>query len=98
MWLFAVSFFEERQKMANKNALIPSETINMITAAAAQKPPVVPGSGGHVSFQKKKLLKNLEINGGARLNSWVDSMRSSSPTHHSLTNDPSSWIVRKPNQ
>ncbi|XP_044470397.1 probable trehalose-phosphate phosphatase J [Mangifera indica] len=95
-----VSFIEERQKMANQNAVVPAETINMITVAAAvspaQKPPVVPGSGGFFPFQKKKLLKNLEINGGARLNSWVDSMRASSPTHPSLTHDQTAWILHHP--
>ncbi|CAN1814866.1 Probable trehalose-phosphate phosphatase J [Linum perenne] len=49
-------------------ARIPESTI--FSAAAVQKPPT--GAGGY----------NLEINGGAaRINSWVDSMRASSPTH-----------------
>ncbi|XP_031282983.1 probable trehalose-phosphate phosphatase J isoform X2 [Pistacia vera] len=93
-----VSFIKEGQRMANQNAVMPAETINMITVAAAvsvaQKPPVVPLIGGYVSLSKKKLLKNLEINGGNRLNSWVDSMRASSPTHPSL--DQSSWILHQP--
>ncbi|XP_027179087.1 probable trehalose-phosphate phosphatase J [Coffea eugenioides] len=42
---------------------------------ASQKPPAVPGT------YMKKLLQNLEINTGAKINSWVDSMRASSPTH-----------------
>ncbi|CAN1343399.1 Probable trehalose-phosphate phosphatase J [Linum perenne] len=53
-------------------ARIPESTI--FSAAAVQKPPT--GAGGYVS------ISNLEINGGAaRINSWVDSMRASSPTH-----------------
>ncbi|CAN1343408.1 Probable trehalose-phosphate phosphatase J [Linum perenne] len=62
-------------------ARIPESTI--FSAAAVQKPPT--GAGGYVSIsatKKKLLLENLEINGGAaRINSWVDSMRASSPTH-----------------
>lgn len=62
----------------------------------AQKPPAAPG--GYISISRKKLLKNLEINGAQRINSWVDSMRASSPTHikstpPSLTEDHSSWMV-----
>ncbi|XP_027077828.1 probable trehalose-phosphate phosphatase J [Coffea arabica] len=46
---------------------------------ASQKPPAVPGT--YITISKKKLLQNLEINTGAKINSWVDSMRASSPTH-----------------
>lgn len=64
--------------------------------AAVQKPPVVPG--GYITISRKKLLHNLEINGGARITSWVDSMRASSPTHHkstaSLAEDQTSWMVK----
>lgn len=64
---------------------------------AVQKPPVV--SGGYITISRKKLLQNLEINGGgARINSWVDSMRASSPTHRkstpSLAEDQNSWMVK----
>ncbi|CAI0429200.1 unnamed protein product [Linum tenue] len=60
-----------------------------IFPATAQKPPTAPGTGGggciSLSTKKKLLLENLEINGGggggARINSWIDSMRASSPTH-----------------
>ncbi|CAI0554561.1 unnamed protein product [Linum tenue] len=59
-----------------------------IFPATAQKPPTAPGTGGggciSLSAKKKLLLENLEINGGggaAKINSWVDSMRASSPTH-----------------
>ncbi|CAI9109409.1 OLC1v1009226C1 [Oldenlandia corymbosa var. corymbosa] len=47
---------------------------------AAQKPPAVPGTT-YITISKKKLLENLEINSGAKINAWVDSMRASSPTH-----------------
>lgn len=65
--------------------------------SAAQKPPAAPG--GYFSISRKKFL-NLEINGGARINAWVDSMRASSPTHikstPSLEEEESSWIVSVP--
>lgn len=87
----AVSFIGDRQKkMSNSNAVIVSETIKTVLSAAVsnpslfttavQKPPVIPG--GFFPVSKKQMLRNLEINVGTRnLNSWVDSMRASSPTH-----------------
>lgn len=62
-----------------------------------QKPPVAPGSG-FIKISRRKLLKNLEVNTAQRINSWVDSMKASSPTHtkspHSLAEDNnSSWMV-----
>ncbi|KAJ4715693.1 Trehalose 6-phosphate phosphatase [Melia azedarach] len=86
-----VSFIGDRQKkMSNSNAVIVSETIKTVLSAAVsnpslfttavQKPPVIPG--GFFPVSKKQMLRNLEINVGTRnLNSWVDSMRASSPTH-----------------
>jgi hypothetical protein len=76
-------------------AVLPSSNSPIITRAA-QKPPAAPG--GYISISRKKLLKNLEINGEARINSWVDSMKASSPTHIKATpsladHDQSSWIV-----
>lgn len=63
---------------------------------AAQKPPVVPRSA-YVTISKKKLLQNLEINSGARIHSWVDSMRASSPTNMNASSDEHhSWIVKHP--
>ncbi|KAL7255095.1 hypothetical protein ACSBR1_009291 [Camellia fascicularis] len=108
-----VSLIEERDKMTKQN-VVASDTksaINMaITVAvaansslfttAAQKPPVAPGS--FFTISKRKLIQNLEINGTARINAWVDSMRTSSPTHvksttpSSLSEDQSSWILRHP--
>ncbi|KAF7839969.1 putative trehalose-phosphate phosphatase J [Senna tora] len=59
-----------------------------------QKPP--PSSSSPISISTtKNLLKNLEINGGARINSWVDSMRASSPTHH-RHHISSSWTMKHP--
>ncbi|XP_073158361.1 probable trehalose-phosphate phosphatase J [Henckelia pumila] len=64
--------------------------------AAAQKPPVVPRSA-YITISKKKLLQNLEINSGARIHSWVDSMRASSPTNiNASSDDRHSWIVKHP--
>lgn len=63
---------------------------------AAQKPPVVPRSA-YITISKKELLQNLEINSGARIHSWVDSMRASSPTNmNSSSDDHRSWIVKHP--
>ncbi|KAI8032566.1 putative trehalose-phosphate phosphatase J [Camellia lanceoleosa] len=99
-----VSLIEERDKMTKQN-VVASDTksaINMaITVAvaansslfttAAQKPPVAPGS--FFTISKRKLIQNLEINGTARINAWVDSMGASSPTHVKSTNSSS---LRRP--
>ncbi|KAJ6353662.1 hypothetical protein OIU76_002647 [Salix suchowensis] len=73
-------------------------TNSSIFTTAAQKPPAAPG--GYISISRKKLLKNLEISGGARFNAWVDSMRTSSPTHvkstPSVNDDHCSWILHHP--
>ncbi|KAJ8765732.1 hypothetical protein K2173_014854 [Erythroxylum novogranatense] len=69
-----------------------------IFTASAQKPPAVPG--GYLSISKAKVLKNLEINGNARINAWVDSMKASSPTHikstPSLADEQNSWMLGLP--
>ncbi|XP_073058994.1 probable trehalose-phosphate phosphatase J [Primulina eburnea] len=63
---------------------------------AAQKPPVVPRSA-YITISKKKLLQNLEITSGARIHSWVDSMRASSPTNmNPSSGDHHSWILKHP--
>ncbi|XP_038689432.1 probable trehalose-phosphate phosphatase J isoform X1 [Tripterygium wilfordii] len=94
--------------MTNQNVVAPESTINLaisvavanssIFSTAAQKPPVTPG--GYISISRKNFLKNLEINGGARINAWVESMRASSPTHHkstpSLLEDQTSWMDQHP--
>ncbi|KAL8134026.1 putative trehalose-phosphate phosphatase H [Apium graveolens] len=70
-------------------------TNSSIFTTAAQKPPSVPS--GYITISRKKLIQNLEINGGTRINSWVDSMRASSPTHHkALADDQSSWMLKHP--
>lgn len=76
-------------------AILPISNSSIFTRAV-QKPPAAPG--GYISISRKKLLKNLEINGEARINTWVDSMKASSPTHIKATpsladHDQSSWIV-----
>ncbi|CDP01436.1 unnamed protein product [Coffea canephora] len=60
-------------------AIAVAVTNSALFTTASQKPPAVPGT--YFSISKKKLLQNLEINTGAKINSWVDSMRASSPTH-----------------
>ncbi|XP_054807086.1 probable trehalose-phosphate phosphatase J isoform X2 [Prosopis cineraria] len=81
-----------------------SNSFNFTTAP--HKPPAPPGAGasGFISISRNKFLKTLDINGAAKVNSWVDSMRASSPTHHSNNHltapafDPeeNSWILRHP--
>ncbi|KAH6760173.1 Haloacid dehalogenase-like hydrolase superfamily protein [Perilla frutescens var. hirtella] len=64
---------------------------------AAQRPPAVPGT--YFTISQKQLLQNLEINNGARINTWLDTMRSSSPTHIKappLSDGQNSWILRHP--
>ncbi|XP_050208419.1 probable trehalose-phosphate phosphatase J [Mercurialis annua] len=90
--------------MTNQNVVVAdaNSTINQVAISnfttAAKKPPSSPG--GYISISRKKLLKNLEINGGPRINSWVESMRASSPTHlkstPSLSEEKSSWILHHP--
>jgi trehalose 6-phosphate phosphatase len=90
--------------MTKQNVLVSDtkSTFNMVISnskiftRAVQEPPAAPAE--YISIPRKKLLKNLEINGEARLNTWVDTMKASSPTHikatHSLADhDQSSWIV-----
>ncbi|XP_061336559.1 probable trehalose-phosphate phosphatase J [Gastrolobium bilobum] len=64
----------------------------------AQKPPAA--QGGYISISRRRIFKNLEINGGQRINAWVESMRASSPTHlkstPSLAEEQSSWILHHP--
>ncbi|XP_076918553.1 putative trehalose-phosphate phosphatase J [Bidens hawaiensis] len=48
---------------------------------------------------KKKVLQNIEINGRARINAWVESMRASSPTSHrkpTQHQSQSTWMDRHP--
>jgi trehalose 6-phosphate phosphatase len=98
--------------MVSQNVVVSDAKTGIITVSTvsnssvftptAQKPPTAPG---YISVSKKKLLKNLEINGAdqsQRLNSWVDSMRASSPTHlkslssFSSEEEHNSWIKRHP--
>lgn len=80
--------------MIRQNVLVvsdPKAAITMTVAASnsaifsgggggALKPPPIPGK--FIAMNERKLLKDLEINGGGgRLSSWVESMRASSPTH-----------------
>ncbi|KAL4367356.1 hypothetical protein GQ457_05G014430 [Hibiscus cannabinus] len=86
-----VSFIEERPKSIAACQNVVSD------AKSAQKPPAPPG---FLSFSRKKLLQDLEINAGARVNAWVDSMRASSPTHTkstpSIADDEGSWNLHHP--
>lgn len=85
-------------KMTQQNVVV-CETKSAGINTVAQKPPTVPG--GYIPIPRRRVLKNLEINGGGqRINAWIDSMRASSPTHvkstpsMSLADEYTSWIVR----
>ncbi|POO02839.1 Trehalose-phosphatase [Trema orientale] len=90
--------------MTNQNVVVPDTqaAINMAITVAVSNSEIftTAAPGGYISISRKKFLKNLEINGGARINAWVDSMRASSPTHikstPSLSDDQSSWIIHHP--
>ncbi|KAM3290028.1 putative trehalose-phosphate phosphatase J isoform X1 [Capsicum chacoense] len=79
------------------NLTIPVKVpVSMSVTTATQKP--TPGPGSCITVSRKTLL---EINGNnsARINSWVEAMRASSPTHHKstpLSDDLNSWMVQHP--
>lgn len=83
--------------MTQQNVLV-SDTKSGVTVfpTTSQKPPPAPG-GGYISIQRRWVLKDLEINGGQRINAWLESMRASSPTHlkstPSFAEEQTSWIV-----
>jgi hypothetical protein len=90
--------FDFTVKMTQQNVVV-SDTKTGIngggsTITVAQKPPAAPG---YIPIPRRRILKNLEINGGQRINTWIDSMRASSPTHvkstPSLAEEYNSWIV-----
>ncbi|XP_022741254.1 probable trehalose-phosphate phosphatase J isoform X3 [Durio zibethinus] len=104
MWVvfLVVNFFEERSKNmgAGQNVFNDGKAVlnmSITVTVSAQKPPA---PHGYISISRKKLLQNLEINTGARVNAWVDSMRASSPTHikstPSLSDDQGSWNLHHP--
>ncbi|KAI7752938.1 hypothetical protein M8C21_014278 [Ambrosia artemisiifolia] len=63
--------------------------------ADVKKPPLNPG--GFITVNKRKLLENIEINGGTRINTWVESMRASSPTsNRRVSQDQMTWMERHP--
>ncbi|KAL8110763.1 putative trehalose-phosphate phosphatase J [Apium graveolens] len=77
---------------------VPVSDSSLFTTAVQK-----PSSGGYMTISRKKMLHNLDINGGGteRINTWVDSMRASSPTHHkansSLAQDHlNSWMLGHP--
>lgn len=88
-------------KMTQQNVVV-SDTESGVTISPTifpttpQKPPSAPG--GYISIPRRRILKDLEINGAQRITAWVESMRDSSPTHlkstTSFAEDQNSWIVR----
>ncbi|EYU31023.1 hypothetical protein ABFS82_08G227400 [Erythranthe guttata] len=77
--------------------------INMeITMAISGFSPAAAPPGTYISIPKKKLLQNnnLDISSSnSRTNTWVDSMRASSPTRiksSPFSDDQNSWMVQHP--
>ncbi|ESW35633.1 hypothetical protein PHAVU_001G251300 [Phaseolus vulgaris] len=72
--------------------------LTVFPTPAQKKPPAAPG--GYISISRRRVLKNLEINGDQRINAWVESMRASSPTHlkstPSFSQEQNSWILHHP--
>lgn len=87
------------EKMTQQNVVVSESKTGInggnTSITVAQKPPAAPG--GYIPFPRRRILKNLEINGGQRINISIDSMRASSPTHvkstPSLAEEYNSWIV-----
>lgn len=82
--------------MTKQNVAISNVAVSN-SPVFVQRPLVAPGS--YITVSRKKVLKNLDVNGARRINSWVDSMKASSPTHvkstpsANLPEDHSSWMV-----
>ncbi|KAG5534217.1 hypothetical protein RHGRI_022372 [Rhododendron griersonianum] len=105
-----MSLIEETDKMKNQNGAVSDNKsdINMaitvevagssLFTTAAQQAPLA--ARRYITISRKKLLHSLDIEGGVRLNAWIDSMRASSPTHVKssplLPQDQSSWINQHP--
>ncbi|KAI3996399.1 hypothetical protein MKX01_026867 [Papaver californicum] len=93
---------------AEKN--VSSSTLALTTimsksssSTSSSKPPVPQSSNSiNLAITRKSLLKQLEIESGARINAWVETMKASSPTHikspaaFSPSEDHSSWMVQHP--
>ncbi|XP_038994756.1 probable trehalose-phosphate phosphatase I [Hibiscus syriacus] len=83
-----VSFIEERPENITAGQNVASDT------KSAQKPPAF------LSISRNRLLQNLEINEGARVNAWVDAMRASSSIHIkstlSIADHEGSWNLDHP--
>ncbi|XP_027335087.1 probable trehalose-phosphate phosphatase J isoform X2 [Abrus precatorius] len=87
--------------MTQQNVVVsdPKSGVSLsVFTTPPQKPPAAPG--GYISISRRRVLKNLEINGGQRINAWVESMRASSPTHlkstPSLSQEHTSWTLHHP--
>ncbi|KAI9116918.1 hypothetical protein K1719_011917 [Acacia pycnantha] len=93
----------------NLQALTAAVSNSFNFSTAPHKPLATPTGGavaGFIAISRNKFLKTLDINGAAKINSLVDSMRASSPSrHHSSTTtlttspiDPqhNSWILHHP--
>ncbi|KAH9616602.1 hypothetical protein KSS87_022519 [Heliosperma pusillum] len=68
-------------KMTKQNVVM-SGMMNKIETVW-QKPPAIPGK--IIGVNERQMMKELDINGGGLITSWVESMRASSPTHLNST-------------
>ncbi|KAE9604774.1 putative trehalose-phosphatase [Lupinus albus] len=75
--------------MTQKQNVVVSETKSKVMAQNKSL------GGGYISITRRSILKNLEINNG-RVNGWIESIRASSPTHSSLSQNKTSWILHHP--
>ncbi|XP_076949428.1 putative trehalose-phosphate phosphatase H [Bidens hawaiensis] len=80
-----------KQKVVVANAKSGMDMAALFTTEVKKPPRLMP------TISKKKLVQNLENNGGMKINSWVESMRASSPTSsRKLINDQTKWMDRHP--
>lgn len=84
--------------MTRKGALTVSNS-GRFPAVVAPKPPAVPG--GSATSSGNGLFPAIEVNGGgggAKISTWVESMRASSPTQKTtpLPGDHRAWMTQHP--
>ncbi|XP_018812554.1 probable trehalose-phosphate phosphatase D [Juglans regia] len=111
MELLKTSRAEYRGKMTKQNVVVsdctsPIGKVRLAASDSALFSPAIPKTlaalGGRIAISKKKLMKRLDTRRGARVSTWVDSMRDSSPTRTKSTpslpetEEKSSWILRHP--
>lgn len=89
--------------MTQQNVVVCETKSAGLFNTLVQQPPKPPTVPIPIPIPRRRVLKNLENNGGQRLNAWIDSMRASSPTHLKSTpslslpdHEYTSWILGHP--